>query len=243
MIDCPIFWIPPTPTGIADPPVDDVIACSGCNCGYLLYENLITYMPEIQDALKADAETYPDLEFKLREQIVEVSRLFDIDAGVEPGHFSKAHYKTTKIVTSNGSQYIRIPEFVDGTLEVRTLEDIVLDESTYAVENGHLVYYPCVQHVNCACTCSGEVSRPQRFLKWPNGCYKITARWGKTCSDFAVQRAIRDYLLEAYRMSDPIVTLANGIPVQRKFQIPHSWDAYIRNFKAKRRIFSEFAIA
>jgi hypothetical protein len=121
MIECPIFWIPSTPTGPVDPPVDDIINCVGCNCGYLLYENLITYMPEIQDALKADPENYPDLEFKLREQIVEISRLFDMDAGVSPGYFSKAHYKTTKIVAANGSRYIKIPDFVDDTLEVSLL--------------------------------------------------------------------------------------------------------------------------
>jgi hypothetical protein len=44
-------------------------------------------------------------------------------------------------------------------------------------------------------------------------------------------------------MEDPVVVLATGIPIQRTFRVPHSWEAYIRNFKAKRKIFSGYAIA
>jgi hypothetical protein len=243
MIECPIFWISPTPVGDPDPPVDDVITCSGCNCGYIQYEHLLSYLPEVDDALKADPEKYKESEFKLRQQITEISRLFDIDAGVAPGFFSKAHYKTTKVFPTNGTRFIRIPDFVKDTLEVRTLEDIVIDPNSYGVENNHLVFMPCLKHVRCGCPTGCNRRRCRRHVEWPNGCYKVTARWGKECADYAVQMAVRDYLIELYRMRDPVVVLANGLQVQRNFTVPHSWSTYVTNFKNKRAIFSRYAFA
>lgn len=256
MIDCPIFFqMPGSVPGTPDPPVDDVISCGGCDCGYLQFEDLMGYLPEIEDNLKQNPDSYTDFEFKLRKSIIEVSRLFDIEAGVQPGYFSKAHYKTTKIFATNGTRYIQLPPFVDNTLEVRTLDDIVVSNTTYAVENSHLVHYPCLKHVNAGCGCSFGLGcghlcssgcrrrRAKRFHPWPNGCYKITAKWGFECADVAVQRSVRDFLIESYRLQDPVVTLANGISIQRTFKVPYSWSSYISNFKARRKIFSGYAIA
>jgi len=226
-------------------PVDDPIECDSCqcNCGYLQYENLIPYLAEIQHVMQTSEDDALDLEFKLREQIVEVSRLFDMDAGVEPGFFTKAHYKTTKIFTTNGTRYMKVPDFVRDSLELRTMANQVLDASAWGLKDGYLIYKPCSSHTNCPCTSSCESRVKYTPLKWPDGCYKLTARWGKECADFAVQRAVRDYLIEGFRMQDPVKVLANGIAVSRSFQVPHSWTAYIMNFKEKRRLYSGFAIA
>jgi hypothetical protein len=243
MIECPIYYTLPGDTGVASPPPDDETSCTGCNCGYLQFEDTLEYLKEIRDALRQDSSTYNELEFKLRSNIIEVSRLFDIEAGVRPGYFSKAHYTTTKIIATNGTQYLKIPPFVKDTLEVRNMSDIVLDASTYGVKDSHLVYLPCVKHGICGCTSDCGGVKSVEPIVWPPGCYKITAKWGSEVADAAVQKAIRDYLIESYRMQDPVVVLANGLQVQRTFKVPHSWTTYIQNFKAKRKIFSGFAIA
>lgn len=250
MIDCPIYYVIPGDTGITSPPVDDVVTCGGCNCGYLQYEELLPFLKEIQSKAKEDSEDYTQFEFRLRQQVLEVSRLFDMEAGVEPGYFAKGHYKTTKIYTTNSGRYIKIPEFILGTLEVRTLDDIIVNDSTYGFENQHLVYLPCIQHPSsgyntysgtCGSGCGTKTNR--RPITWPHKCYKVSAKWGKDCADVAVKMAVRDYLIETYRMQDPIHVLASGLAVQTNFRVPHSWSTYMMNFKQRNKFFSQWAIA
>lgn len=242
MIDCPIYYVIPGETGDPSPPVDDVVSCGGCNCGYLQYEELIPYLKEIRSKAKEDSEDYIQFEFRLRQQILEVSRLFDMEAGVQPGYFAKGHYKTTKVFATNNGKFIKIPEFILGTLEVRTLDDIIVDDSTYGFENQHLIYLPCVKHMNCVCN-DGCDNRSRYPMGWPDKCYQVSAKWGKDCADLAVKMAIRDYLIETYRLSDPIKVLAEGIPIQMTFRVPHSWESYMKNFKQRNKFFSQWAIA
>lgn len=243
MIECPIYLVNASATTTPSTPPSSNAGCEGCNCGYLQYESLIPYLAEIRDSLNLTDERTVEFEFKLREQIVEISRLFDIAAGVTPGYFSKAHYYTTKIVPAKGTRFLKIPEFVPETLELRTMDDVLVSSTTYSYRDGHLVYRPCEEHISCGCSDSCGNQRVVKPLPWPESCYKVSAKWGKECADMAVQKAIRDYLIETYRLQDPVVQLANGITVQRTFRVPHSWDLYIKNFKDKRRIFSNFAIA
>lgn len=243
MIDCPIYLSLPQEEAVVSTLQDDPTGCEGCNCGYVQYEGLIPYLAEIRDSLNLTGERSVDFEFKLREQVVEISRLFDIDAGVRPGFFSKAHYRTSKTVLSKGNRYIKIPDFVLGTLEVRTMDDEVIDPNTYEYRDNHLVWKPCQEHISCGCGSGCRESKLATFVQWPDSCYKVRAKWGKMCADLAVQRAVREYLIETYRMQDPVIQLANGITMQRKFQVPHSWTTYIKNFKDKKKIFSNFAIA
>ena len=241
MIECPIYLNTSTTAITSAPPRDD--AACGCNCGYIQYESLIPYLAEIKDSLNFKPENAIEFEFKLREQIAEISRLFDSAAGVTQGYFSKAHYRTTKVYTANGSKYIKVPPHLQGSLEVRTLDDVLIDSSNYSLQDEHLVYMPCAEHVECGCDDVCGNFKSTTPVKWPNSCYKITAKWGSECADLAVQMAVRDYLIERYRMQDPVIQLANGISLQRKFMVPHSWETYLRNFRAKREIFSNFAIA
>ena len=244
MIDCPIYYVIPGDTGDPSPPVDDVVSCGGCNCGYLQFEELLPYLSEIQSKVKQESpEDYNQFEFRLRQQILEVSRLFDMEAGVQPGYFAKGHYKTTKVFTTNDGKFIKIPEFVLGTLEVRNLDDVIIDDSVYGYENQHLVYLPCVDHRNCECPSSCNSSKSTLPLAWPHKCYKVSAKWGKDCADMAVKMAVRDYLIETYRLRDPIKMLAEGIPVQITFRVPHSWESYMKNFKQRNKFFSQFAVA
>lgn len=242
MIECPIYMVSPDALATPTTPPKDDSAC-GCNCGYVQYESLIPYLAEIKDSLNLTPNNAVEFEFKLREQIAEISRLFDTAAGVTQGFFSKAHYRTTKVYSTNDGKYIRVPPHIASTLEVRTLDDILIDSSNYSFQDEHLVYMPCEEHIECGCSNVCGNDRSASPLKWPDKCYKITAKWGSQCADLAVQMAIRDYLIERYRMQDPIVQLANGISTQRRFMVPHSWETYLRNFKAKREIFSNFAIA
>jgi hypothetical protein len=130
-----------------------------------------------------------------------------------------------------------------GTLEVRTLDDVLINEGTYGFENQHLVFRPCSSHISCGCPDGCNNTRIKRETGWPHSCYKVTARWGKECTDFAVKMAVRDYLIETYRMQDPIKQLATGIPFQATFRKPDAWETYMRNFKQRAKFFSQYAIA
>lgn len=243
MIDCPIYYVIPGDTSEPSPPIDDVVTCGGCNCGYLQYEELLPYLRDINIKFKEDSEDYIQFEFRLRGQILEVSRLFDMEAGVQPGYFAKGHYKTTKIFTTNDGRFIKIPEFVLGTLEVRTTDDVIVDESTYGYENQHLVYLPCMTHTACGCDSGCTNEKLKQPVAWPNKCYKVSAKWGKDCADYAVKMAVRDYLIETYRLQDPIKVLESGLPFQATFRVPHSWSSYLTNFKRRNKFFSGYAIA
>ena len=240
MNECPIYYTSTDTTGLPSPP-NDVKYCAGCNCGYLQFESLVPYLKEINNQLREDQEDFNNLEFKLRQEIIEISRLFDIEAGVSPGYFSTAHYKSTKVITSNGTKYLKVADFIPGTLTLRTIDDYIIDPDSYRYENKHLVFLPCVEHSSIGCT--GGCLNSKSATAWPNSCYKLTAKWGQHCADYAVQMAIRDYLIEKYRLSDPVKVLVSGLPVQMSFRVPHSWEMYLRNFKQKRRLFSQFAIA
>ncbi len=68
--------------------------CSSCKCycGYIQYESLAPYMPKLTNNYTKDTD-HIITEAKLREQIVEISRYFDVETNVEEGFYSKAHYK------------------------------------------------------------------------------------------------------------------------------------------------------
>jgi hypothetical protein len=246
MNECPIYLVnPETAVGGYNPPPTSPSSCTECcNCGYLQYEGLLPYLSEIRYYLKGpDQEAAGEFEFRLREQILEISRLFDMDAGVEPGHFSKAHYSTTRTYPTHGTNYIKIPEFVPGTLEIRTVGNFLVSPTSYGVQDGFVVYLPCSNGNACYPTCGCNDAKPRKVTKWPESCYQVTARWGKDCADVAVQRAIRDYLIETYRVQDPAETTMNGFPVSRTFKVPHSWTTYLKNFRDKRALYSQFAFA
>lgn len=243
MNDCPIYLTTgSTSIGSPSTPPNDSKPCGGCNCGYLQYEDLIPYLSDIKEKGKENEEDYNQFEFRLREQILQISRLFDMEAGVDPGYFSKAHYRTTDVFTTNGGKFIKIPEFVLGTLEVRNLDDVLIDSSFYRYEQGHLIYKPCTNHgYGCSNSCS--FSRHTRPQAWPDKCYKVSAKWGKDCADEAVKMAIREYLIQSYRLQDPVKMLATGLPVQIQFQVPYSWQTYMKNFKQRNKFYSQWAIA
>ena len=245
MDNCPIYYSSGTANLVTDPPPSpDIIGCEhSCNCGYIQYENLIPYLSEIKDNLKDDPEKYTQFEFKLREQIIEVSRVFDIDAGVKAGYFTKSHYLSTKVYSTNGTRYLKIPEFVEGTLQVRNTANQIIPEEWYSYKDGYLVYLPCSKHSITGCDTSCSTKKRRKAVEWPEGCYQVTARWGKDCADLAVQRAVREYIIESYRVQDPVIVAATGLPVSRTFRVPHSWSTYVNNLKQKRSLYSRFAIS
>ncbi len=244
-MQCPIFLIDPIDIiqDVSLPPDETNICSDCCNCSYLQFEGLLPYLKEIRDKLKWEPDKADEFEFRIREQVVQISRLFDLEAGVKAGHFSKAHFQTTKIYPTNGTKYIKIPEFVKDTLQVRTLDNHLINESAWGVQDGFLVLFPCTSHRHCIC--SWNCTQPKRRVPrpWPAGCYKITARWGKDCADAAVQMAIRDYLIESYRVQDPVVLASTGLPVSRTFKVPYSWSSYISNYRSKMYLYSQFSFA
>lgn len=245
MIECPVYWLNSENLvgDFSEPPAEPTTCVDGCSCGYLQFEQLLPYLDEIKRITGWDTEKATELEMMLRGQILEVSRLFDRQANVKAGYFSKSHFQTTKVFPTNGTRYIKIPEFVLGTLEVRTNNNQVLSPGSYGFQNGFLTYLPCVKHTHCGCSWSCHQPKSIKPLRWPNACYKITAKWGRDCADPAVQMAVREYLIENYRVQDPVVMQATGIPVNRSFRVPHAWSSYIASFKGERDLFQKFAIA
>ena len=177
MNECPIYL---TTTGDVSGtysvvPETPVNCASCCNCGYLQYEALMPYLSEIKFLLKnPDQEQALELEFRLREQILEISRLFDMEAGVEPGYFSRAHYKTTKVFPTDRTKYLKIPEFVKGSLEIRTMSNYLLSENSYGFQDGYLVYKPCAQDTYCSRECGCGTKKRRKEEPWPDKCYKVT---------------------------------------------------------------------
>lgn len=241
----PIYYINPEQSGEPNPPPAEPQTChTGCRCGYVQFESLIPYLEEIRDKMRENPVKATEFEFKLREQIIEVSRIFDISANVAPGFFSPAHFQTTRVYTTNGTRFLKVPEFVAGSLEVRTMDNYLVDPSLYALRDGFLVYLPCAHHPHaansCRTTCGDVPSRTPQ--PWPDSCYQVTARWGTRCADMAVQMAVREYLIESYRVQDPAMIAATGIPASRSFTPPYSWIAVIENFRSRRALYSQFAI-
>lgn len=226
---CTLYHIDPQTLG---EPVDIKIEeCSGCkcDCGYIQFENLIPYLTKLTNNY-TDNQEHINLEAKLRQQVIEISRLFDAQTRVEPGTYSKAHYKIIKLY-GDGSRYLKIPEFVKNSLELYTDNGYLINSNSYAYIDGNLVIRPC-EHLNSSCGCTnvcGMYQADRLPIGW-KGCFQAKAKFGKECSDFAVQLAIKDYILEHNTFGDAKEANFQGFPVSRGFRVPYSWSSLVNTY-------------
>jgi hypothetical protein len=217
--------------------------CSGyCHCGYIQYESLAPYMPRLTNNATKD-EDHILLEARLRQQIVEISRLFDAETKVENGFYSKAHYKVIKLM-GNGSIYLSIPEFILNSLELYTQNGYLINPETYYYHDGYLVLKPCNNHSNnCGCSTNcGKYDRPTIQLGW-TGSFIAKAKFGKECADIAVQMAVRDYLIEHLTFADHKEVIINGYPIARSFRVPHSWATLVQKYIEGKKLHNYFGFA
>lgn len=228
-------------------PVDilSLVSCvdrCDCNCGYILYESLAPHMSKLTNEYTKN-EDHIALEAKLRQQIIEVSRLFDLETSSRPGEHSSAHYKILKLY-GNGSKYLKIPEFVDGTLQLYTADNYLINPDSYAYIDGFLVLNPCVDHSSsCGCTDGcGSYSSTVLTPGW-TGCLQAYAKFGKECADQAIQLAIKLYIIELNSYGEVKETNFQGLPIARGFKLPHAWESTIKNYKDKKRAYNTFAFA
>lgn len=240
---CTLYHI--DPSTLNQEPVDLTLEeCSDCDChcGYIQFESLAPYLTKLSNTATKD-EDHINLEAKLRQQILEVSRLFDVETKSEPGTYSKAHYKVIKIY-SDGSRYLKIPEHVNGTLEVYTSDGYLINPQSYGYKDGFLINYPCVSDgVTCGCTDSCGIHQKQNLPPGWNGCLQVKAKFGKECSDYAVQLAVRSYIIEYNTYGDVKETNFQGLPIGRGFKIPHSWSATVQKYLENKRFNNTFAFA
>lgn len=221
----------------------DSSECGDCNChcGYIQYESLAPYMPKLTNNYTKDEE-YILLEAKLRQQIIEISRLFDAETKVEDGTYSKAHYKVAKLF-GDSSSYLKIPDFVSGSLELYTENGYLINPSTYLYRDGYIVLKPCSSHSSsCGCNKScGIYNQPNFSLGW-NGCFQAKAKFGKECADQAVQMAVRDFLIEHLTFSDEMEARFGGL-TPRPFRTPYSWTALVQKYLQTKTLHNLFAFA
>lgn len=213
----------------------------GCHCGYIQYESLAPYMSKLSNNFTKDEE-HILLEGKIRQQIVEISRLFDAATKVEDGFYSKAHYKVVKLFGNNIS-YLSIPDFVDGSLELYTEDGYLINSNTYTAKDGYLIINPCTSHSqSCGCHAScGMYSQTANHHVW-NGCFQVKAKFGKECADIAVQMAVRDYLIEHLTFADEKDAVFGGLRA-RPFREPHSWTTLIQKYTEGKKLHSYFGFA
>lgn len=219
--------------------------CSGCvcHCGYIQYESLAPYMPKLTNNYTKD-DDHVLLEARLRQQIIEISRLFDAETKVEDGTYSKAHYKILDLY-GNGTNYLPVPDFVKGSLKLYTKEGYLINSDSYAYKDGFLVLNPCNSHSsNCGCVASCGAYQNQnqnQNIGW-GGCFKVKAKFGKECADQAVQMAVRDFLIEHNTFADEKEAKFAGL-VPRPFRVPYSWSKLVEKYLQTKRLNSYFSFA
>lgn len=227
---------PPTPVDLTD---STSCACA-CNCGYVMFENLLLELPELTDVAERNPTQYIKLEAKIRQQIIRISRLFDNEVGVKHGFFSKSHIST--ITVNSKGRYLKVPPFVNGTLELFNLDSIPIKPELYATTGEYVMYRPCQQSLNSPCGICSSSSGNNNII-FPNSCYKVRARWGLECAEKAVEQAIISYIIELQRYGDIEVASQTGLPVARGFKLPHSWESTVDSYRRKRSIHNRYAIA
>jgi hypothetical protein len=223
------------------PEIEECDDCQ-CHCGYIQYEQLAPYIDRLSNSFTQD-DDHIKLEARLRFQIVWVSRLFDEETNAPHGTYSKGHVKLERL-TGNGTRYLRIPEFVKGTLELYTEDGCLINPQSYAYESGALVLYPCAEHTStCGClnTC-GEYQSQRLPMGW-NGCFYAKAQFGKECADPIVQAAVMAYIIEFNTFGDQKEATFQGYPVSRKFRKPDVWVDLVNRYKLKRKVRHTFAFA
>lgn len=214
-----------------------------CHCGYIQFESLAPYMTELSNNFTQD-DDYLILEAKLRQQIIEVSRLLDVETNAEFGEYSKAHYKIIDLIGNNTS-YLKIPEYVPNTLELYK-NGILINPDSYAYKDGFLIMNPCGNDNNtssCGCTNDCGSHRSEILPKGWKGCYKAKAKFGKICSDPVVQLAVRSYLIELNTYGDVKETNYQGLPISRGFKKPDAWVSLIEKYSNKKKFFNQFGFA
>lgn len=239
---CTIYHIDPEELGT--PVQVESEECVGCNChcGYIQFESLAPYLTKITRVSTQD-EDHIVLEARLRQQIVEVSRLLDLETKATPGAYSKAHYKVIKVY-GDGSRYLKIPEFVAGTLEVYTLSGYKVNPDSYTYKDGLLIFNPCESHTSsCGCTNACGIYQPKRIPSGWKGCLQVKAKFGQECADYAVQMAVRDYLIEHNTFGDIKQQVAEGITIRSSFKRPDSWETVVNQYLNRRKFPNQFAFA
>ena len=224
--------------------LDDLEDCNkcGCSCGYIQFESLVPYMDKLSNNYTQD-DDHIKLEAKIRQQIIEISRLLDLETQVLPGHYSEAHYSVIKLY-GDGTRYLKIPDFIEGTLELYTNDGYLINPNSYGYRDGFLIINPCNSHNNtCGCTNNcGYYSVRKNPPGW-KGCLQAKAKFGSQCSNSVIHMAVRDYLIEHLTFSDIKLQVAEGITVARSFKVPNSWATVVKNNLQKRNFRNQFSFA
>lgn len=233
------------PTTVSEPFVitNTEPCCGSCKCGYVLFESLLKYLPEVKSVYREDGVLSSGIEFKLRQQIIRISRLFDLLSGYEPGYFSKAHYNKLQVIPSNNSRYLKINHYLAGSLTLLDSAGQVVPPQSYKYINGFLVLNPEYKSGSgCGCSSICHHKKRERFPEWHDNFYTAVARFGFDCVDSVVELAVTAYIINIYKSQD-LMSLQNNAFPTTSVKPPYEWDSAINAYKAKRMLFNSFGIA
>lgn len=226
---------------LVETPTSQCSDCS-CHCGYIQYESLAPDMPKLMNNFTDDGD-HILVEAKLRRQIIEISRLFDAETKASDGFYSKAHTKIVRLI-GNGTKHLEIPDFVEGTLQLYTDTGYLINPATYIYKDGFLILDPCRSHTStCGCNSScGMYNKSHDYIGW-RGCFKAKAKFGKECADYAVQMAVRAYLIEFNTFGDQKQAIKDGFTIARSFKRPDVWNTLVAKYLEGKRLQSYFGFA
>lgn len=155
---------------------------------------------EVGTQITATSEPVKNTDDVLEKVIVRASRIFDLECGAEPGYFEAASSTaTSKTIYGNGTNYLRLPPYVAGSLNTTITLPDGYTAPTFIERDGYLILTtstgltpPFSSFYNCS---------------WP-GWYAgvpvtISARWGFEETPADVNHAIIELVINLLKEIDP----------------------------------------
>lgn len=151
----------------------------------------------------------------LDDLIESASRFFDLEAGVNPGHFEAAGpTATARTFYGDGTNYLKLDPFVEGSLNTTITLPDGYTVPTFTERNGYLV-------INTNGTLPPFTSFYNSWWPgWSSGvAVTVLARWGYVATPADVRYAVIELVINLLRETDPaalkLVSIDN-LPIREK---------------------------
>lgn len=143
--------------------------------------------------------------------IEQASRVFDLECGVDPGHFEPASSTATeRTFYGDETGWLRLDPYVAGSLSATITMPDGYTVPEFVERNGYLV------------RSGSSVLVDTRYAAdpWPIGVpVTVTARWGYAATPADVKMAIIEFVLNLWRETDPVnvkLVSLEGQPLREK---------------------------
>lgn len=163
--------------------------------------------------------------------IVRASRMFDLICGVAPGHFEARAdgVATTLSVYGNGTNYLKLPPYVPGTLSTTISVPEGYTAPEFITQNGYLVRSE-----------TGVVVRhPSTSIGWYDGVpVTVTAKWGYEATPEDVKAAVIELAINLWRETDPaFVKIVNIDNQPLRERLPPRVAEIAKKYRQKQGVF------